>query len=783
MAQGNNTKRAIKFAAVILGCIIIPLMYSFFYLNAFWDPYSRLEKVPVAIVNNDTGANISGENRNVGKEICDELKDEKALKFVFTDEKTAVDGTKGSKYYAMLTIPEDFSMNISTIDKTHKKVPAINYMVNDKRNYLASQILNNAVRKIEKKVTSNLDKEITGTLVGNLQDVPGQLEVLGDGMNKMYDGAIKLDDGGDTLVKGVSTLSAGANKLDVGVAKLAMGAEKLNSGAKELTGGSKKIDSGAKSLSKGIKDADNGAKKLKDGSGKLSSGLGELQNGFGKLGKNVPSLTSGISKLDKGMNGDSGLKAEIGNYTAGVRKLYGGAEELAKGTSQLKTSVESLSNALGGVLGNYKADLPDAEKAKMLDALVGGMQKSGGIQALATGVSKVNQGAQTLNTGLSKLNGSSKSLNDGAKNIGDGVSELNKKVPVLTTGISQLSDGVNSAKTGSDKLDGGITDLGKGTGQLNAGALKLSSATSSLVAGAGTLSRGTAILDSGAKELKNGSGNLNTGADKLLRGSKTLSNGIKTLTVGIAEGADKVNSKVDSSKKEVKKLDGVDKYASEPLKVDETEYQYVKNYGTAFAPYFMSLSLWVGGLIIFFGIYYDLDRRFKWLCRDSDKPLLRSFVYLLLGLAQAVLLAVIVKYALGLQVNHMGAYFASCLLVSVVFISIIQFCIVHLGDIGKFIAMLLLILQLTSCGGTFPMETVPKMFNVLYPFMPMTYSVGLFKETISGNLGGNMSHNVAILVMMLVVFMVFTIVFSVVKRGKKMLQDKHNADIENPVNV
>ena len=214
MTQSDGTTKTVKFIAVILGCVLIPLMYSFFYLKAFWDPYSRLDKLPVAVVNNDTGALIKGEERNIGKDICDELKDEKALKFIFTDEKTAREGTRGNQYYAMLTIPKNFSREIAGIDSENKKAAGIKYMVNDKRNYLASQILGNAVRKIEKKVTSDLNKEITGSLSGKLMDMPNQLFALSTGMDKMQEGAIRLEKGTVSLVKGVSRLSAGADKLD-----------------------------------------------------------------------------------------------------------------------------------------------------------------------------------------------------------------------------------------------------------------------------------------------------------------------------------------------------------------------------------------------------------------------------------------------------------------------------------------------------------------------------------------------------------------------------------------
>ena len=296
MSAVKRTKLSISRVALIIGAIIIPLMYSYFYLNAFWDPYSRLDSVPVAVVNEDQGAVISGEERNVGDELTEELKEDGSLDFHFVDEEEAVKGTKGSDYYAMLKIPAGFSGCIAS-EGTDAAKAKIEYMVNDKRNYLAAQILNNAVNKIDKKLTSNIDSEIAGTMAGKLGEIPDQLATLEDGMDKMYEGSEKLE-------KGAGDLAAGAKKLDGGV-------KTADKGASDLADGAGKIDKGAKDLSGGAAKVDKGAGDLSAGADKLDSGLGKLQQGVGDLEGKLPELAEGISGLDSGMNGDSGLKNGI----------------------------------------------------------------------------------------------------------------------------------------------------------------------------------------------------------------------------------------------------------------------------------------------------------------------------------------------------------------------------------------------------------------------------------------------------------------------------------------
>ena len=271
-------------------------------------------------------------------------------------------------------------------------------------------------------------------------------------------------------------------------------------------------------------------------------------------------------------------------------------------------------------------------------------------------------------------------------------------------------------------------------------------------------------LAAGTEALADGASILAGGATTLVDGQQQLNNGITTAQNGLTTAVNDANA-------ETAKLTGLGTYVSEPVTVDDAVIDPIANYGTYFSPYFMSLSLWVGGLIIFFGIYFDADQKFKILSRESSNKTARSFIYLLLGLAQAVLLGSIIKYALGLEIAHTGLYFVSVCLVSMTFLAIVQFCIIHMGDAGKFVALTLLILQLTSCGGTFPIETVPKFFQVLYPFMPMTYSVVVFKDTITGAISGDFWHSFLILVIYLVVFFAATIFLTMMKKKKAEKED------------
>jgi YhgE/Pip N-terminal domain/YhgE/Pip C-terminal domain len=661
-----KAKSNIKIAILIFGVILIPLLYSYFYLGAFWDPYSRLDTLPVAIVNNDTGATINGKERNLGNEMCDRLRENGNLKFIFTDTKDATKGTKKEKYYAMLVIPKDFSEDIASANTTEKHTASLSFSSNEKRNYLATQILGRAVLEIEESTRSSINAEITKTLSDKLKEVPDQMVELQDGMSKLSVGAAKLNDGAKTVSDGTLAFSTQFNTYKIGVSN------------------------------------------LKNGSAQVNSGANSLNQGIDKLLTGVNTLTAKTSDIDKLASGAQSLSVGAKSFNESLKQYISGVDGLISNV----TSTSSF-------LINYSTKInPDIMKDPYFSAFMTQLSDP-----------KNAQNIQALQGANLQLKSASAQISAGIDGIAGGSGNLLQ----LKAALSQLAQGISQAKQGSEKLAQGAQSLYGGSG-------KIDSATSQLADAAQKIGTGAVAVSDGTSELKE----------------------------GIQSAKDGVDTAVLDANEQIKSLDGLDRFAKEPVTIKAKRINPVPNYGTAFAPYFLSLSLWVGALIIFFGLYLDADGRFKVLSRNSKRKVARSFLYLLIGFAQALLLAIAIKVCLGLVVKNIGLYFLSCCLISAVFIAIVQFFLVYVKDFGKFIAIALLILNLTSCGGTFPMETVPKVFNVLYPYMPMTYSVGLLKQAISGAESGATWFNAGILFAILVVFMTATILLAVVKSKKEI---------------
>lgn len=662
----ETKKNKIMKPLMIIGIIIIPLIYSFFYLKAFWDPYSNLENIPVAIVNKDSGYN----NENLGNNFVDNLLEEKQMDFQLVNEDEANNGLINKKYYAIIEIPEDFTEKLNSGETENKQIASITYSPNQKSNFLASQIIDNAVTQIEVKIQEEVTGKVVDNLSKKLNDVPTQLETV-------EEAAIKLENGSKTLTEGVQ-------KIDNGVGTLEDNYNIFNNGVSTVDNATQDLENGTDKLSTGINDLYNGSKTLTDNTKDLS----KISQSFSTLAEKENELNNGIVQYIDGVN---------------------------SATNQINILLE---NIIKYVNANPEV-LTDPQFKEIYESVIG--------LANSNSLEKLESSGEVLKTNSNVMNESVKSL-----------SNVTNSLPQVSIGIKTIEDGLYKIKSGAEELQKGSR----------------------------TLKEGTETLSSSSEEIKSGISELKRGTEEALEGSNTLLNGQNEFTSQIGES-------IEETRAELVKLNGLSEYTKNAVEIEEKDVEPVDNYGIGFAPYFMSLSLWIGGLMIFVGIYFDPHNRFKKIGRDAPNRAFRTFIYLLIAIAQAVILGLLLKVGLGFEVNNNLLYYGSCILVSLAFLSIIQFLMVNFGDVGKFIAILFLVIQLSACGGTFPMETLPQGYQTINPFMPMTYSLNLFKEAIIGTSPGFVQTDVNALLGIMIVFVVMTFIIDIIKMcGNKLIKKK-----------
>lgn len=710
--KDNKTMRIVIFIVVML----IPIIYSFFYLKSYWDPYGNLQDMKVAIVNLDEGEN--GENQ--GQKIVNKLKDRNVVNICDVSKSEATSGLENEDYYAVIIIPENFTKDLNSAGEVDKKVVQITYSPNQKMNYLASQIINKVVTATEEQIKAEVASKTVDTLADNLKEVPESLQKVSDGTEQILNGATNLSNGLNELNNGTNTLKNSYNE--------------FNSGVNSAYQGSKELDNGSTKVNSGIDELQSGANQLNAGMEKINN---ELDNtDLNKLNL----LVLGITELDDGVNGKEGLKNGVDSYVEGTEKLANGVitldstldEEIAKyqaiyTNTSLSIDVRTQAGIALKTLQEVKFEINDTSKGKSL--------VSGAKELTTKDKTKMTVGDK-LKYGASKLSAGATKLNDGIddiKNLGNSVIELKTNLAKIQSGTGSLVNGITQLKSGSNKLNFGSDSLENGLKTLNASSTQIQSALN-------TISDGTNSAYNGSIELKNG--------------VNTLKN--------------EVDNGISNSEKELEKLDGLSNYVANPVEVVEKDYGEVTSYGIAFTPLFLSIGLWVGALMCYVVLYYDQKHRFGVLDSDYKNKFKQNALYLGLGAIQGIATALLLKLGLGFEVESMPIFFLVSALMGVCFTAIIQFLIRTFGDVGKFLALIILVLQLAAAGGTFPVDTIDKGFQWLNPLLPMTYTIKLVKDCLISTNVNFLVHNLFIIIAITVVAFICTCGIEIFRKKKEL---------------
>lgn len=623
---------------IIAAVLIIPFMYSFFYLKAYWNPYGEgnIDNIPVAIVNNDEGDN--------GEKVITNIKNSKKLKISTVSDEKASDGLYNKKYYAVITIPKDFSESMESASTTNKKHATITYAPNQKSNYLASQIINNVVSAVEKNLDNTVNSTIVDSLASTIKDVPSKLETISNGFEQLEEGTTKLQDGSNSLANGTNSLKSNYEEFNTGIKNIKDGIETLNSST-----------------------------------------------------ANFSSLSSGLNEL---VTGAANLKAGNDQFSTGFNAYVSGVNTALNYTDSLVTLINA------SICPKVQNNTATKEEIKMC--------------AIAQGMSTPSEKAGNTTT-INYLKISGQKLQNANTSVSAGINELNNKVtPLLSVNdkIKQLQGGVN------------------------------------------TLLNGANTLYDSSLQIRNGIATLNDGAT-------TLNAGIKTLNSSVKGAKEELNTNITTTKEEVKKVDNLSDYSKEPVTVKTKAVNEISSYGTAFSPFFISIALWVGCLMMYIVLYYDKEERFKKLSINNKNRLQRTLCYHGLATLSAIILGILLMTLLDFEITNIFLYFISIILVANTFMAIIETLIINFKDIGKFIALILLVLQLAAAGGTFPIETVTKGFRFLNPILPMTYTINLLRESLVTIEKSLLTKNILVVVAIMIVFMTINIIVDITKQKKE----------------
>lgn len=653
-------------------------------------------------------------------------------------------------------------------------------ITNDANNYVLTNIVTKAGTAVRDSVASKVGDKTANTLLASFTTIHGKMNEAADGADKinantvklsdamtqladgtgtLNDGAVKLADGSEQLVDGSSRLIEGQNKLADGSSQLADGAGTLNQGAGKVNDGAIKLADGSSTLTNGASDAHNGASQLADGSAALANGTGSLKKGANDLAQGAQQVADGTHSLKNALDQD------------GVRQLPGTLTAMCQNLNSIDTSAPSgdfgtdLSNTVVSKVaedtqqklvplvesGSISQETADAIVANINSEQTKSAVASANDQALknhlaqhgqagsdvlaklqtlkndncvATGESAAAQKLSTLIDGVDKLDSGATAVAQGAGTLRDGITKLDSGATTLADGSAKLADGTGKVADGASTLNNGAAQLAEGTGELkngtgnlHNGAQQLADGEKEAVDGQNKLHEGATTLQDGSSQLADGTGKLNSSTGQIADGTGQLKDGTGQLSTGLQNGTRQIPNLNEEQQKDVASV------MSSPVDLEHSSLANGRNYGEGMGPFFMCLALWIGGLMLVQTLR-PLNNRALASKAPTARIILGSWLpFGLIGIAQAVLMFAAVKFGLGFQMAHPWLAFLFLCFVATIFTLFIHGVVVFFGSPGKLIALIIMILQLITAGGTMPYETLPHAMRWMHDFFPMGYAV------------------------------------------------------------
>lgn len=786
---------------------LLPFLYSIFFLKSVWDPYGSTQDLPIAVVNRDVPVEYQGKKMAVGQQTVDQLRKNHQMKWEIVSKKKADYGLHHRQYYAVITIPQNFSENATTVMDKNPKQMKLHYETNGSLNYIGQVMTEIGTSRLNTKIRAQVTKAYATAMFK-------ELGVVGKGMTKAADGAHQLSDGIVTLSDGVNQYVAGVYQVNNGVQQMKVAVTPLASGAQQLAAGSSQLAAGIQQYTGGVGQLASGLGLLQANSGQLSGGAGQLASGLNTLSGNSAALRSGAGQLAAGNtelnNRVMGLIPQLqGQMTASSQEISANANELANALrplsqssqqlDQLFRALSAINTALDGVkqaaatpatattrsanagtdnsqlkaaaaaLSGVKAQNP-SDQAK-IDAVVSAAAAAPSGQSSTTTTNQSNnselvsrisavqdqishlqstvrqaqsqsgqatvnvaQAAQKLQNSLQALQtNTGNALNSASGQLTSATQQLANGANQLNAGVNQYTNGVDTAAAGANTLNAGIGQYTAGVAQAGAGANQLVANSPALISGAGQLASALAQLNAQVPSLISGINQLAAGTQQLADNSPALVSGITQLN----QGAGQLASQLGKGAKAINNIKPTGKTAkmfAEPTAVKHKDYSYVPNYGHALAPYVLSVALYVG--ILVFNFIYPIRR----VAEKGHSAVAWWASKVLVGAVAVTLMAVIedaIMLACGLTTDHIPSLFATSICFGLASMAIVMFLSMTFDNPGRFVAMVLLMLQLGGSGGTFPMQVTMKFYNVIHWYLPMTYSILGLRQSISSGIGAH----------------------------------------------
>ena len=660
---------------VIIGISVVPCLYAWFNIAASWDPYSNTGNLKVAVASADEGyeGSLIPIEINIGDKVLSALRENTQMEWVFTTEEKATSGVKSGKYYAAIVIPKDFSNKMMSVFSEKVEKPEITYYSNAKENAIAPKVTDKGAGAVQRQVNEVFIETVSDTTLTVLQAVSNMTQASG----------------AETIVDNLNT------NLNQIAGDLTASAGLLESFS-DMTGSAQKLLNSTTEFLQTVQQQTKESRQTFQETSKTFSGLDDSMDAAAdSVGTALKSAENVYDQMDQVISG------AFSDESADAQQIASTLDTLAGQVGNVVTAYTSVRDSVAAVADKYP------ETSPLVDAIVVRMDTS----------------IQQQKNLQSKLQDSAKGLRDATTDLGTARSELKNLAAKNRENMSGVSASYKSSVQKS---------LNQLSASLTSSKQEISSLLSQLDQSANGIYKLTDTADSDLSEIQ-----------KVLGDSGELLTEASDRIADTTAKLDEMETSGDFS--ELEALISGDKSAistflAAPVSLDTHKIYEIANYGSSMAPFYSVLSIWIGGIVLVAMLKVNVSEN----CMKGLKNVKlhqiyfgRFITFMIVGLFQSTLIALGDLLYLGIQCEHPFLFLLGCWFSSLVFVNIIYTLTVSLGDIGKAVSVILLVVQVAGTGGTFPIEVAPSFFRAVYPLLPFTHSMAALRETVGGMYGMN----------------------------------------------
>lgn len=674
---------------IVVGLVVMPSIFAWYNVIACWNVFDNTGNLTVAVANVDDGyeSELVPLRVNVGERVVSALRANDEIDWTFTTEEDAVDGARSGRYYAAVVIPEGFSKDMLTFYSDDVQHAKIVYYANEKKSAIAPKITDKGADSVSYQVNEVFAQTLSEVALGIAESVSSFAdEADADGRIAAVSGQVR--DMGAQADRMASVLEL--------YSSLAGASQALVSDSGKLIASAQgAADDAGAAASQGTSSASAMVAAVEGSVDDLSTALGASDEAFAEVsaasGALFDAASAGAVQGAAGLHGQAeALDAQIARYRDLAARLEELRGSLPSESQPALDAVVARLNAVAGLMEGMRDNL--AAAAGKLEA------GNADVQAERAEVERLTDEARQSSEALAT------SFDSGLK---PSLQQLADSAGVLA---ATMGDGLDSLRTAGADLSasaGSAADvLGGARTEVDEAAQKLRETARELDALGSAVDEALAAGDAGALRAV-------LGADAQLL-SRAL---------------------------------------AAPVGIEREAVFPAENFGSAMAPLYTTLALFIGSLLILVVVKPTVSERTREQLDDPQPRQLfmgRFGVLAFLSLAQTTVMGLGNLLFLQVQVAEPLLFMLCFWIAGLVFTFLIYALVAAFANLGKAVAVLLLIIQVTGCGGSFPLQLLPPFVQALSPWLPATHVVNAMRAAMFGTYGGDFWTEIGLLLLFLI---------------------------------